>query len=210
MDAPHFIQVGDAPVFTGAGGSDLVCRCGQSTLIKGYLPANFLAIRIKCFRCGGVAETPGLPEGAILARSAVNIAAKQTPVVAPLSVGPGVVLACQDATARCYALTRPRDAPAEAMLLSHAVLEAAAGEYDRLTGGRLAEHADAAPPAMGSDDGGFPFAWAVLRLRQQIGRPGWSWLRQDDDGLAALHVAAFQHFLHCWGRHSCSRDLRPP
>jgi hypothetical protein len=37
-------------VFVGAGSTDLLCRCGQSILIKGYLPANFLSIRIKCFR----------------------------------------------------------------------------------------------------------------------------------------------------------------
>ena len=86
MDAPHFIQVGDAPAFTGVGGSDLVCRCGQSTLIKGYLPANFLAIRIRCFRCGAITGTPGLPDGEILPRSAVSIEAKQVPVVAsPMS-----------------------------------------------------------------------------------------------------------------------------
>ena len=96
------------------------------------------------------------------------------------------------------------------MLLSHSVLEATAAEYDRLTDGRLAEHVGASPPAMGSEHGGFPFAWALLRLRQQIGRPGWSWLQQDDDALAAMHVAAFQHFLHCWGQHPLLARLASP
>ena len=100
LDAPHFIQVGDAPAFIGVGGSDLICRCGQSTLIKGYLPANFLAIRIRCFRCGAITGTPGLPDGEILPRSAVSIEAKQAPVVASHNVGRGVVLACQDETER--------------------------------------------------------------------------------------------------------------
>jgi hypothetical protein len=210
LDAPHFIQVGDAPVFIGAGGSDLVCQCGQSTLIKGYLPANFLAIRIQCFRCGAITRTPSLPDGEILPRSAASIAANQAPSVVPLGVRLGDVLACQDETARHYALTRPGDAPADALLLSRTALEETAAEYDRLTGGRLAEHSDASPPAMGSEDGGFPFAWAVLRLRQQIGRPGWAWFQQDDDGLAALHIAAFQHFLHCWGQHPLLARLASP
>jgi len=70
---PHFVQVGSVPVFRGAGSSDLVCRCGASVLIQGYLPGNFLAIRIKCFRCGAVSTTPGLPEGEILPRDAITV-----------------------------------------------------------------------------------------------------------------------------------------
>ncbi len=210
LDPPHFIQVGDVPAFTGAGSTDLICPCGQSTLVKFYLPANFLAIRIKCFRCGAVTSTPGLPEGEILPRTAVGIEPQQAPAVTSSSVGRGAVLACQDEIARCYALTRPRDAPAEPMLLSHSVLESTAREYDRLTGGRLAEHAEASPPAMGSEQGGYPFAWAVLRLREQIGRPGWSWLQQNDDAMAAMHVAALQHFLHCWGQHPLLARLASP
>ncbi len=79
-DAPHFVQVGAAPVFRGAGIGDLSCGCG-SVLIEGYLPANFLAIRIQCFRCGAVTGTPGLPDGEILSRAAVPVAAAQAPAV---------------------------------------------------------------------------------------------------------------------------------
>ena len=38
---PHFVQVGAAPAFRGVGPSDLLCRCGASVLIQGYLPAQF-------------------------------------------------------------------------------------------------------------------------------------------------------------------------
>jgi hypothetical protein len=209
LDVPHFIQVGGAPAFTGAGSTDLACPCG-SVLITGYLPANFRAIRIQCFRCGAITSTPGLPEGEILPWSAVPIERRQEPIVTPSTVARGAVLACRTETARCYALTRPRDAPAEPIMLSQAVLESAAREYDRLTGGRLAEHIDASPPGMGQEHGDFPFAWAMLRLRQQIGRPEWSWLQQDDDAMAAMYVAAFQHLLHCWGQHPLLAQLASP
>ncbi len=200
MDALHFIQVGDVPAFIGAGSSDLGCRCGQSILIKGYLPANFLAIRIKCFRCGAITATPGLPEGEILPRSAVGIERNEVPAVVSTSVRRDAVLVCHDEFSR-FALTRPREASAEAILLSRAMLESTAQEYDRLTGGHLVAHMQASPPAMGSAAGDYPFAWAVSRLRQQIDRPGWSWLRHNDDALAAMYVVALHDFLHCWGQH---------
>ena len=118
----------------------------------------------------------------------------------PANVARGAVLACHDEISR-FALTRPHDAPTEPILLSRSVLESTAQEYDRLTGGRLVAHMNASPPAMGSAQGEYPFAWALSRLRQQIDQPGWSWLRHDDDAMAAMYVAALQDLLNCWGQH---------
>jgi hypothetical protein len=209
LDAPHFIQVGDVPVFVGTGGSDLSCRCGQSILVRGYLPENFLAIRIKCFRCGAITATSGLPDGEILPRSAVAIERNAVPAVVSANVPPGAVFACQTEISN-FELTRPREASAEAILLSRSMLEATAQEYDRLTGGGLAAHMAASPPAMGSAEGDYPFAWAVSRLRQQIDQPGWSWLQHNDGALAAMHVVALHDFLHCWGRHPLLGRLASP
>lgn len=210
MDPAHFIQVGDLPVFSGAGSVDLICGCGGSTLVKGYAPQNFLAIRIKCFRCGAVTTTPGLPAGEILPRDAVTVARNDVPAVATSPIPLGGVLACAEAVARDYALTRPRDAPREAMVLSAETLESVAAAYDRLTDGRLAEHCAASPPAMGSALGDYPFAWSVMRLRAQIARPEWSWLQQNDDAMAAMHVAALYHCLECWGQHPLLSQLAAP
>ena len=144
-------------------------------LVQGYLPANFLAIRIRCFRCGAVSTTPGLPEGEILPRSAIAIEPTQMPMVTTAGIARGHVLACREAIARDYALTRPSSCRTSRCYLSRAMLEAAAADYDRLTGGRLAEHAAASPPAEAPDHGAYPFAWSVLRLRERIDQPGWSW-----------------------------------
>jgi hypothetical protein len=197
-------------VFRGAGTGNLVCSCGDSVLIQGYLPGNFLAIRIKCSRCGAVTSTPGLPDGEILPRSAVAIAATEATVTTTSVVGYGDTLACRDAIARDYALTRPRHLPDEPLLLSRAMLEAAAADYDRLTGGRLAEHAAASPSGEGSEQGGYPFAWSVLRLRERIDRPGWSWLYQDDDAMAAMHVVALHRLMQCWGQHPLLARIAAP
>ena len=120
------------------------------------------------------------------------------------------MLACRDAIARDYALTRPRHLPDEPLLLSRAMLETAAADYDRLTGGRLAEHAAASPSAEGPEHGAYPFAWSVLRLRERIDRPGWSWLHQDDDAMAAMYVAALHHLMQCWGQHPLLARLAAP
>ncbi len=180
-------------------------------LIQGYLPANFLSIRIQCFRCGAVSTTPGLPEGEILPRSAIAIEPTPMPMVTTAGIARGHVLACRDAIARDYALTRPRDVPDEPVHLSRAMLEAAAADYDRLTGGRLAEHAAASPPADAPDHGAYPFAWSVLRLREQIDRPGWNWFQHhDNDAMAAMYVTALHHLMLCWGQHPLLTRLAAP
>jgi hypothetical protein len=179
-------------------------------LIEGYLPGNFMAIRIQCFRCGAVTSTPGLPADEILPRSAVTVGATATPMVTTSVVARGDVLTCRDATARDYALTRPRNPPDEPLPLSRVMLETAAADYDRLTGGRLAEHAAASPPAEGPEQGDYPFAWSVLRLRERIGQPGWSWLYQNDDAMAAMYVTALHHLMQCWGQHPLLAHLAAP
>jgi hypothetical protein len=202
LDAPHYLQVGAMPVFTGAGVGDLTCRCGQSVLIKGYVPGNYLGIRIKCFRCGEVTETPGLPDGEILPHWATAIAPQEMPAVNTIGVAPGAVLVCANAVAQRYDATRPRTVPDVPLELSRALVEATAADYDRLTGGALAAHMDASRTASGSDPGDFPFAWSVMRLRERIDLPDWSWLYQDDDAVAAIHVVALHHAVQAWGHHT--------
>ena len=204
------MQIGAAPVFRGAGTVDLLCRCGNSMLIQGYLPDNFLAIRIQCFRCGAVSSTPDLRDGEILPLSAVGVAAAQTPVLTTSDIALGTVRACQDAVTRNYTMTRPLAPPDEPLKLSRAMLEAAAADYDRLTGGRLAAHIAASPPAQGADHGPYPFAWALPRLRQLIDTPGWSWRYQDDDAMAAMYVTALHHLMLCWGTHPLLARLAAP
>jgi hypothetical protein len=58
--APHFLQVGVAPIFVGDGTDDLACRCGASVLVRGLRPGVLLAIDLECAACGAVTTTPGL------------------------------------------------------------------------------------------------------------------------------------------------------
>ncbi|HLY87595.1 MAG TPA: hypothetical protein VKQ27_01300 [Acetobacteraceae bacterium] len=201
MDAPHYIQVGAVPVFTGTGVGDLTCRCGQSVLIKGYLPGNYVGIRIRCFRCGEVMEMPGLPEGEILPQWAALVAPQEVPAVQTLGVAPGAVVACAAATARTYELTRPRTLPDVPLGMTRDLVEEAAAAYDRLTSGQLIAQIEASASASGDDPGAYPFAWSVHRLRGLIDKPDWSWLHQNDDALAAIHVVAMHNLVQVWGHH---------
>ncbi len=170
-------------------------------MIKGYRPQNYLAIRIRCHRCGDVSITPGLPPGELLPRDAVAVPRLAQPSAAPNEVADGTVLACEDEIARDYALTRPHDPPREPMELSAATLERIATEYDRLTGGRLAEHSADAARADTLDACAYPVAWALLRLGDKVATPGWSWLYENDDAMAAMYVASLYHWLACWEQH---------
>ncbi len=208
--APHAVQTGAAPAFIGNGPGDLVCRCGASVLIQNYQPAGFIDIRIRCARCGAITSTPGLREGEILPRSAVPVAPAGMPSVTASPVPRGSVLVCQEALRRHHTKTRPHAVPDEPVLLTRSMIEAAASDYDRLSHGRLAEHMAASPSSMGDDHGEYPFAWAVLRLREQIGRPGWSWLQHDDDAMAAMYVTAVHHLMRCWGDHPLLERLAAP
>jgi hypothetical protein len=209
-DAPHAIQTGASPAFIGGGSGSLVCGCGASILIERYQPTEFIDIRIRCARCGAVTSTPGLAEGEILPRTAVPVAPAGTPAVTATQVPRGTVLVCQEALSRRYLQTRPHAVPDEPVLLTRAMVEAAAADYDRLSGGRLADHSAASPPAMGDDHGEYPFAWAVLRLREQIDKPGWSWLQHNDDAMAAMYVTSMHHLIRCWGDHPLLDRLAAP
>jgi hypothetical protein len=179
-------------------------------LVEGYLPANFVAIRLQCFRCGAITTTPGLPEGEILPRWATQVEAADTPIFTASRIARGDMLVAREAIEREYAATRPASPPDEAAVLSRALVEATAADYDRLTGGLLEQHAKASPPAHGADHGPFPFAWAVLRLRERLDQPGWAWLYHDDDAMAAMYVMALHHLMRCWERHKLLTRLAAP
>ncbi|MEJ0018054.1 MAG: hypothetical protein WDN25_16095 [Acetobacteraceae bacterium] len=169
--------------------------------MTGYLPANLVAIRLRCARCGAITTTPGLVPTEILPRTAVPIEPIGQPMPTTAGLRPGDVLVCARTLASEYAGNRPLPWPDEPVAVTQALLEDAARGYDRLAGGRLAAQIEASPAADDAEHGPYPFAWSVARLRTKIGTPGWSWLNQDDDAMATMHVVALRHLMRCWGQH---------
>lgn len=201
---PHFVQVGDDPVLTGPGSEDLVCTCGESVLARGVRPASLLAIAIACARCGQVTATAGLPPGEVLPPGVRVVARERRPVPTPYVLGADTVLADREELSRVDELTRPRKPASEAMPITAGTLDAVAADYDRLSGGRLAEARATLPPD-GADPPNslpkLPLAWALNRVRAGLERPGWWCLDQEPDAVATIEIAAFREFVSVWSQH---------
>ena len=122
---------------------------------------------------------PGPPFGYVLPSGAHTPPLADAPVPTPMNLAPDVVLA--DAG---VATTRPNDVRYQSMVLDGSTLDALAAAFGEWSG--QAEH---------------PFVASVARLRDRIDVDGWRWSKEDDDAMAAMHVAAFDHLRHCWGGH---------
>jgi hypothetical protein len=202
--APHFLQVGAAPVFVGDGVDDLACRCAGSTLVRGVRPGTLLAISIECSACGAVTATPGLHPDQMVPLGARMVDRNRIPVSEPLVLAPGMVLADPAELVRVDQLSQPRDVPAAPFDVTAATLAAAAADYDRLSGGQLAAHRAAVPPD--DDDAApglarLPLAWALGKLEPNIATPGWWCLADVPDTIAAAQLGAFREFLLVWAHH---------
>jgi hypothetical protein len=202
---PHFVQTGDAPIFTGQGTGELRCRCGQSVLVRGYDPSNFLGIDLRCASCGAVTTTPGL--------SALNRPPEQVvPVDRDAAAPPaGSTIEAHQAYAgreeldRAMALFRPRGPESNRVTISDAFLDGIVADYDRLTNGALAGHlatvavAEAAKPLTGYRP--YPLSWAIRTLRAGIRDPDWSPIATSPASVATTLVGAFRYFLDSWSQH---------
>jgi len=202
--APHFIQVGDDPAIIGESTDDLRCQCGQSVLVKGYLPCNLLAIDIRRSRCGAVTTTPALLAETAPPDTVMTIDRGDKPLPGPATVARLTTLASHEELARLTRLYGPRTPMSDCCTIDATLLDLVEADYDRLSGGRLAAHFGAVAAAGGGPLAGLrphPLAWALRHLRARCESPGWTWFNTDEAGAATSIVAAFRHFVACWSHH---------
>lgn len=198
---PHFVQVGDAPVLIGDGTEDLACGCGQPRLVQRYRPERLIAVSIRCADCGAVTTTPDLPAGASLQGHVVALDRDAQPMPNPGIMQPGVTFADRATVERMEAPLRPRRASAEPLTLTAALLQDVIEAYDRLSGGAYAAHAEASVPLHWSGVRRYPLAWSCLHLQEWLRHGTLPLLGPHETTVAAVHVAAFRHFLASWGHH---------
>lgn len=202
---PHFVQTEGRPVFTGHGTGELSCRCGQSVLVRGYDPRNFLAVDFQCGSCGAIVTTPGL--SALNSPPAAVVPLERTADAPPegAAIPPGRVLAGREELDRLMHIYQPRGPVSDTIALTDAWLDSIGADYDRLTGGLLATHldavaaAEAAKPLSGLTK--HKLAWALHSLRAAIRDPDWDCTRTDAGAVAATLTGAFRSFTDCWSHH---------
>ncbi len=188
---PHYTQVGDTPPVVGAGVGTFGCGCGQSLLIAGYDPRNFLGIAIQCAACGRVSETPGLPQGVAPppAVTLIERGAEQPPA----KVANDAVLISREEMDRLRALYQPNSTTADPHVISDDLLDDVEFQQRSWTN----EPLDASP-------GGYKdhaLAWAVARFRSRLRDPDWAGFADDSDMVAVAVIAAFRDLFASWGRH---------
>lgn len=189
------------PLFIGEGQRDLVCRCGESVLVRGYQPERLLGLDLQCFRCGAVTRTPTLADGAAPPAEAHVARRASIPVATPLPLPPGAALVGEEEAARLDALIRPADAPRVPTVADASGLAEVKADYERLTGGKLDAHQAALQAGAMGSQAAFPLAWALAHLARRVDVPDWTRTPTPEDTTAVAQLAAFRHFLACWSRH---------
>ena len=203
--APHFAQAPGRPILIGHGTGVLNCRCGQSELVRGYDPKNFLAVDFQCAHCGAVTTTPGL--SALNTPPAVVVPLDRSAEIPPegASVPPGRVLAGREELNRLMRIYQPAGPASDVVAFTPDWLDALEADYDRLTNGLLATHLSEAAAAENakhlSGFARYPLAWAIRILRAGIADPNWGCAASDEASVASTVAAAFRYFTECWSHH---------
>jgi hypothetical protein len=189
--SPHYTQVKGFPVVAGSGFGLFGCPCGQSLLIAGYEPRNFLGIAIQCAACGLISETPGLPPGAVPPPNVTMIErAADNP---PATVAGDVVLISREEMERLAALYLPRPTDASPHVISEALLDEVEEQQRRWTNEPL-----------GASPGGYKdqaLAWAVAHFRSKLRTPDWQGFSEDGDLVAMTVISAFRDLIAGWSHH---------
>jgi hypothetical protein len=188
---PHYTQRGDGPAVTGTGFGIFSCGCGQSLLIAGYEPRNFLSIAIQCAACGRINETPGLPHGAP-PPPAVTVAERgaENP---PAAITSDTVLISREEIERLATLYQPRSTETVEHVISDALLDDVEFQQRRWT----EEPLDPAPTSYKEQ----ALAWAVAHFRGRLRDPDWTSFADENDIVAVTIIAAFRDLFASWVHH---------
>ena len=186
---PHYIQTAGQPAVAGAGYGVLGCSCGESLLISGYEPRNFLGISIQCAACGKIAVTPGLPPLASVP-PAVTIVERGT-TTAPPMISADTVLIGREEADRLAAFYEPRRTDADLHTIGDAMLDDVEFQQRRWTELPL----DPSPAGYTEQ----PLAWAVAHFRAKPAE--WTRFAENADMVALTTIAAFRDLFAAWSHH---------
>ncbi|MGK9235647.1 hypothetical protein KXS07_03900 [Inquilinus limosus] len=206
LEKPYIIQGSEKPIIRIAeyAGSNLMClNCNESTLIDGYHPDNFLALRIKCSRCGHVTETPSLVDNEILPAKLMSLGDSGVYRLSDTAESyEDLALTCHQEIQRVNRLMGPRSAPPNTPVTADTI-ENLISEYNIWSGNSFDSQLASVQRAVAAGHLGyseFPFAWACLRLRRAVSERSVD-LRNPLDAIALRAVLSFGEVAQAWGHH---------
>jgi hypothetical protein len=191
VQIPHYAQIGDQPAITGTGSEQFTCGCGQSSLIAGYEPRNFLGIAIQCAACGAVSETPGLPEGAQPPPNVMLV--ERGAEHPPRTVAGDAALISREEMERLVVFYQPRATGADPHVISDTLLDEVESQQQNWTNEPLP------PPPRSHRE--HALSWAIGHFRQRLRDPEWTSFADSADSTAAAVIAAFRDLFASWGHH---------
>ncbi len=194
---PHYVQTAGEPAVAGTGPGVFGCPCGETPLISGYAPGQFLGVAIQCGACGQVSETPGVLEGTAPPRQAVVVERGQDNP--PRSIAATAALIGKDEMDRLIALYLPREPEDPFFDLDHALLDGLEADQLRLTGRPF----ETLNPTYKTH----PLAWALSHFRARLGDPGWRNFHGESDAVALAVLGAFREMISSWGHHPLFRAM---
>lgn len=207
MTDVRLIQTTPAPLFRGTVPTDLKLNCNNcgAVLIDNYCPENYIAIRIQCFGCERVTETPMLQDGEVLPTPIATLGREgHFKLLGPIDVPRGVTLTIDAEIEREASLTHPRLIPSLSTPIDESLLAAIEAIYDRLTGGMMSRQQKSVLNSIAHGNNlapeNHPLVWSIVHLRRCLAAR----LVDVSDPADAYAVAAILAFRHCvatWGHH---------
>lgn len=215
-ELPYCVQGSDAPAFRGGleTGEHLTCAagCGQ-VLVEHYVKEDYVNVGIKCFKCGTITRTPGLPLGEVFAAPVLTLGEKGAYLLgSTVNARSGVIITCDQEIAREIEATAPRYRSFP-LMISPEGLRALTARYDEIVGMRFSTQRKNVERLGQSSIKTFPFAWAIMHLEKCLASGALD-IRRGETLTALLWLNIFSHAVGVWEHHPrfhvVARDLGTP
>lgn len=205
-------QMSPAPIFkvNSPVQNFLSCAsCNQSILIENYSPQNFIAVSMKCHRCGEVTTTPTLEPGEIVPEQVIIYKQSETKDAhGTLPISSETAITHDGELVRIASLSQPRNTKAS-FFPSIPTLNKLEAIYSAISAKDMAHHHKKAAKFqnLNNELGAlqkYPFAWACAHIRDVLkGREHQHLISTSNPKtLTALSILeCFTHFMGEWSHH---------
>jgi len=218
MNHMPITQMSPAPIFkvNSPTQASLSCvSCDQSVLIESYSPQNFIAVSMKCYRCGGITKTPDLEAGEIIPEQILLYKQNDSKnAFVTLLISPETAVTNDEEFARIAFQSKPKDIKAS-FFPAIPTLDKLEEVYSDVSATDMSHHhKKVAQFRISRNELGalqkYPFAWACAHIRGLLkGREHQHIISTSSwTTLTALSILeCFTHFVGEWSHHPKFREI---